>query len=147
MSFTLQVGINAASDKVFEAITKHVKDWWGTTDKTVTSVGDEFTTRFDKTYWKFRISELELNSKIEWKCIEAHHVHEGYENIEKEWEGTWVKWLIHQESPDWTTLTFTHNGLESNLNCYGICTPAWEMFVTKSLKKFVESGQGMPALM
>ncbi len=147
MSFNLQVEINTDSNKVFEAITNHVQDWWGNTDKAFSAIGDEFTTSFDKTYWKFKIAELDPNSKIVWECIEANHVHDGYEKIQTEWEGTSVEWLIEQESPNKTILTFAHNGLEPNLNCYEVCTPAWEMFVTKSLKKFVETGRGTPALM
>ena len=111
----------------------------------MTNINDVFTTSFDKTYWKFRISEFDPSTKVVWHCIDARHVHSGYDGIEKEWIGTSVEWVLEPKG-DSTTLHFSHNGLVPSLNCYEICTPAWEMFVTKSLKSFVETGKGMPIL-
>jgi hypothetical protein len=147
MSYTEKVLIKGSRKQVFDAISRHVQEWWGNTDSQVTAVGDEFTTSFDKTYWKFKISEFEHNSKIVWNCIDARHIHTGYDGIEKEWEGTSVEWMLEEGSDkNETLLHFAHNGLKSDLNCYEICTPAWEMFVTKSLKNFIETGKGMPSL-
>ena len=57
-----------------------------------------------------------------------------------------VEWNLEEKSQNETILNFTHNGLVPELNCYEICWPAWERFVTQSLKSFVESGKGMPHL-
>lgn len=146
MSYTTMVSINGTTQQVFNAISQHVQKWWGNTDNSVSSVGDEFTTSFDSTYWKFKISEFELNRKIIWKCTEAKHIHNGYEGIEKEWEGTLVEWVLEEKGQNETILNFAHNGLVPELNCYEICFPAWERFVTQSLKSFVETGTGMPHL-
>ena len=147
MSYTEKVLIKGSSQQVFDAISTHVQDWWGNTNHPVMGVGDEFITSFDKTYWKFKISEFDSPTKIVWNCIDARHVHRGYEGIEREWIGTSVEWVLEEgQSKKETLLHFTHNGLVPDLNCYEICTPAWEMFVTKSLKRFVEHGKGMPHL-
>lgn len=147
MSYTEKVLIKGSNKKVFDAISRNVQKWWGNTDVPVTAVGDEFTTSFGQTFWKFKIIVFEPNKKIVWNCIDARHIHEGYEGIEKEWIGTSVEWIFNVGSNNnETLLLFTHNGLKPELNCYEICTPAWEMFVTKSLKSFVETGKGMPFL-
>jgi len=146
MSYTTKVSINGTKQQVFNAITQHVQKWWGNTDNSVSSVGDEFTTSFDSTYWKFKIFLFEPNTKIVWECIEAKHIHNGYDGIEKEWEGTLVEWNLEEKSQNETILNFTHTGLVPQLNCYEICYPAWERFVTQSLKSFVEIGTGMPHL-
>ncbi|OJJ17280.1 hypothetical protein BKI52_31765 [marine bacterium AO1-C] len=146
MSYTQQVSILSDSEKIFNAITQHIPKWWGNTDSPVSKVGDEFITSFDKTYWKFRIAELIPGKKIIWECIEAKHIHNGYDNIEKEWLGTFVNWTIDHVSEKESKLLFSHDGLTSDLNCYEICTPAWDRFVTQSLKSFVETGKGMPHL-
>ncbi|WP_301162011.1 hypothetical protein [uncultured Winogradskyella sp.] len=146
MSYTTMVSINGTKQEVFNAISQHVQKWWGNTDNSVSSVGDEFTTSFDSTYWKFRISEFEPNTKIVWKCVEAKHIHNGYDGIEKEWEGTIVEWVLEDKGQNAIILNFAHNGLVPELNCYEICFPAWERFVTQSLKSFVETGTGMPHL-
>lgn len=146
MSYTTKVSISGTKQQVFNAISKHVQKWWGNTDNSVSSVGDEFTTSFDRTYWKFKISIFEPNTKILWECIEAKHIHNGYDGIEKEWEGTFVEWVLEEKGQNETILNFAHNGLVPELNCYEICFPAWERFVTQSLKSFVEIGTGMPHL-
>ena len=146
MSYSTQVLIKGPPRQVFEAIAHHVQQWWGYTDLPVRGVGDVFTTRFDTTFWKFEVSTFEPHSHIIWHCIEARHIHKGYEGIETEWIGTSVEWKLEAVGEQDTLLHFLHNGLVSELNCYEICYPAWEYFVTQSLKQFVETGKGMPAL-
>lgn len=146
MSFTTKVLIKGSKEDVFEAISQHVQKWWGNTDSSVCKIGDEFTTSFDKTYWKFKISEYQPFSKIVWNCVDAKHIHSGYNGIEKEWIGTSVSWSLEKNGKMETYLHFTHNGLIPELNCYEICYPAWKRFVTQSLKDFVETGIGMPHL-
>ena len=147
MSYSTEVLIKGPASEVYTAISSQIEKWWGRTDYPVTKVGDEFTTSFDQTHWKFKITEFEPNKRIVWNCIDAKHIHEGYNGIEKEWLGTCVEWNLKETSDGKETqLHFIHNGLVSDLNCYEICYPAWEMFVTKSLKKFVETGEGMPYL-
>lgn len=146
MPYKLKVLIKGNTRQVFEAITKNVQDWWGKTDSSVSSSNDEFTTSFGSTFWKFKISEFVPHSKIVWNCIEAKHIHTGYDGIEKEWVGTSVEWKLEAKNQKETLLYFTHNGLVPELNCYEICFPAWESFVSVSLKSFVETGKGMPHL-
>lgn len=146
MSYTTTVLIKGTKEQVFNAISKNIEKWWGKTDNSVSSVDEDFTTSFDNTYWKFKISEYKPNTKIVWKCIEAKHIHTGYSDIEKEWEGTFVVWTLKEKSQNETILHFAHNGLIPTLNCYDICFPAWENFVTKSLKQYVETGIGIPYL-
>ena len=146
MSYATKVLIRGNKEKVFDAISQHVQKWWGNTDSQVFKIGDEFTTSFDSTYWKFKISEYRPFSLITWDCIDAKHIHSGYNGIEKEWIGTSVNWSLEEIDKNETLLNFTHNGLTPELNCYEICYPAWERFVTQSLKKFVETGIGMPHL-
>ena len=146
MSYKTQVLISGNRKQVFEAIAQQVQNWWGNTDYSVSAINDEFTTSFGQTYWKFKISTFEPYATIVWSCIDAKHIHDGYQGIEKEWIGTTVEWRLEAVNPNETLLHFAHNGLVPNLNCYEICFPAWERFVTKSLKSFIETGVGMPHL-
>ena len=146
MSYSTSVLIEANSEAIFNAITQSVQEWWGNTDSVSSKLDDEFTTSFGKTFWKFKIVELKRNSKIVWECIDAKHIHAGYDGIEKEWIGTKVEWFLEVKSQNETILNFVHNGLVPELNCYEICWPAWKRFATQSLKNFVETGKGMPHL-
>lgn len=145
-SYSQTVLIKGSPQQVFQAIAQHVQDWWGNTDAPVSTIGDEFTTSFANTHWTFRISAFVPHTSIIWECIDAKHIHAGYEGIEKEWLGTSVVWTLEATENDQTLLHFTHDGLTADLTCYEICTPAWDMFVPKSLKSFVETGKGMPSL-
>jgi len=144
MAFKLDVWIASNPERVFNAINQHLHDWWGETDFTVNAVGDVFTTQFKPTRWTFKVTAFIPNQRIVWECIEAYHVHTGMTGIEKEWLGTTVKWSLREEQGG-TQVRFQHVGLTRELNCYEVCSPAWEMFVTGSLKQFVETGKGMPA--
>ena len=64
MSYTTKVLIKGTKQQIFDAISTHVQKWWGYTDNSVSLVGDEFTMSFDSTYWKFKITEFEPNTKI-----------------------------------------------------------------------------------
>ncbi len=140
MNYRQEITVTASPETVFTAIAQYVEKWWGKTDLPVSQIGDEFTTSFDQTYWKFRITEFQPFEKITWKCIDARHVHEGYENIEREWVGTTLHWTIEPAGVK-SKISFIHNGLTSELNCYDACKPAWDMFITQSLKSFVEAGK------
>jgi uncharacterized protein YndB with AHSA1/START domain len=144
MAFELNVFIASKPENVFNAINQHLHDWWGETDHTVNAVDDVFTTQFKPTRWMFKVTEFVPNERIVWECIEAFHVHTGMTGIEKEWLGTRVVWSM-SAAHEGTRLHFRHDGLTPDLNCYEVCSPAWEMFVTQSLKQFVETGKGMPA--
>ncbi|MEZ5016379.1 MAG: SRPBCC domain-containing protein [Flavipsychrobacter sp.] len=146
MGYTTEIIIEAMPADVFNALTKKVQDWWGYTDNEVKELADIFTTSFDKTFWKFEITEYVPNKKLTWTCIDARHVHEGYNGIEKEWLGTKVKWELVLLA-DRTKVYFEHEGLEPELNCYELCSTTWEMFLVTSLKKYVETGIGKPSLM
>ena len=52
MSYATSVSIKANSEAVFNAITQSVQEWWGSTNSAVSKLDDEFTTSFDKTFWK-----------------------------------------------------------------------------------------------
>ena len=83
--------------------------------------------------------------KLVWRCVKANHVVKGYEGIEEEWLNTSVEWTLNTNGTG-TTVQFIHNGLRPELNCYEICSTAWEMFVSQSLKRYIETGKGTPVL-
>ena len=145
MDYTQEVIIGANQEKIFTAIAQNLEKWWGITDLAVTKIGDEFTTSFGPTFWKFRIAGFLPGKKITWKCIDAKHVHEGHGDIEKEWIGTTVYWTIEPEGNQ-AKVSVVHEGLTPDLNCYSVCEPAWDHFILDSLKSYAETGKGKPHL-
>jgi len=135
LNYNQEFTTNVNPEIIFKAITQHLNDWWGNTDNTVFKVGDEFTTSFGNAFWKFQIIEFELNNKVTWKCID------GKPEFNAEWIGTSIYWNI-SSSDEFTKITFIHDGLTPEFECYDICAPTWDMFITKSLKNFIETGIG-----
>lgn len=43
-----------------------------------------------------------------------------------------------------TIIEFLHEGLTPESKCYNICAPTWDLFITESLKSFIETGVGKP---
>ncbi len=136
-NYTQEVKVLTSPNNAFEALTRHVKKWWGNTDKPVSKVGDEFTIHFGNAFWKFKVIKYVLNSEIVWKCID------GQPGFENEWVGTSTTWNI-TPTADGVLVSFMHDGLTPDFNCYDICAPTWDMFITKSLKHYLETGKGMP---
>lgn len=62
-----------------------------------------------------------------------------------EWTGTKVIFEITSEGNE-TKLTFTHEGLVLQIECYMACMPAWTEYIQHSLKQLVETGTGDPNL-
>ena len=139
MNYSQNIKVSARSEKVFKAITSELNEWWGRTDKSVSKIDDEFTTRFGSAFWKFRAIEFIENEKITWECIG------GEPEFNAEWIHTKIVWKLSEENEN-TIVQFLHDGLTPEVKCYNICAPTWDMFITESLKSFVETGEGKPHL-
>lgn len=137
MNYQQNVSINADTSSVFKALTEQLELWWGKTDFPVQKVNDEFTIWFGDAFWKFRIEEFIPDQKLTWKCID------GQPEFNNEWVGTTCFWEIKPNESE-TELSFTHDGLTPEFKCYDICAPTWDMFITQSIKSFLEIGKGTP---
>lgn len=139
MNYKQEIVIIGNTESVFKGITNGLNSWWGKTDNSVSKKGDEFTTRFGNAYWKFRIIEYIESKRITWECID------GEPEFNAEWIGTKIFWELVSQG-DKTIVKFVHEGLTPEFKCYNICAPTWDMFITESLKLFIETGVGTPHL-
>jgi uncharacterized protein YndB with AHSA1/START domain len=137
MNYCRDILFNSSPETLFTAITQNLSDWWGKNNTEVSKEGDEFKITFGNAFWKFRIIEFNTNQKVVWECID------GQPEFEREWVGTKLFWIIEQVD-DQVKLSFTHHGLTPGFECYDVCASTWEMFLTTSLKSYVETGKGMP---
>ena len=135
MDYQKEMTYSASPDVLFEAITQKLEQWWGKTDRGVDQVGDEFKTSFGNAFWKFRIAEFSPNKEVVWECID------GQPEFEHEWVGTKLHWNI-SPAENGTQLSFTHKGLTPAFECYDVCAPTWDMFLSSSLKKLCGDREG-----
>ena len=146
MNYRQVVTINSTLALTFKALTQDAMKWQGKVSNGVLKVGDEFTIEFGATLWKFKIQKHDAPNQLIWECIEAHHIHEGLSNIEKEWVNTTITWKIEAYNGQ-IKLKMEHIGLTPKLNCYEICESGWNYFILDSLKNYLETGKGKPHLM
>src|ERR1700730_7213194 len=135
-SYKCRVEFDSNSQSVYEAITKPegLSGWWTSDCDVSTEVGGINTFRFEGVVFNsMEIIELVPYKKVHWKCVEGW----------KEWLGTEVIYTL-SENENGTDLLFEHKGLTPDLKCYKMCGQGWDTFIKKSLKDYVDLGQGQP---
>jgi uncharacterized protein YndB with AHSA1/START domain len=127
--------IKAEPDKVYKAITTTVglRGWWTVEAKADEKVGGiaEFT--FGKRYHnEMRITDLEMNKKVEWECIVG----------DKEWVGTTFSFEIEEQKSN-TILRFFHSNWKEETDFFASCNYHWGYYL-RSIKLYCETGEGTP---
>ncbi len=127
--------IKAHPEKVYNAITKTggLRGWWTVEAKADERVGGIAEFIFGERYYnKMKITNLLINKKVEWKCLEG----------DKEWIGT--TFLFNLEEKDGSTiLRFSHNNWKEESDFFASCNYNWGYYLN-SLKKYCETGVGTP---
>ncbi|MGB5668172.1 MAG: SRPBCC domain-containing protein [Maribacter sp.] len=143
-NYQLSVTLNSTKKEAFNALTKHIPDWWSTVDGSSEKEGDEFKVSFGtESYWKFKVIAINNPDKIVWECIESHQNH-NLVGIDEEWINTKLYWTISNLEGK-TKVDFLHDGLLSTGVCYEVCSNGWDFYISDSLKQFLEKGEGKPS--
>ncbi|MHA7985811.1 SRPBCC family protein [Rathayibacter sp. CAU 1779] len=140
--YTTTITVDATPHEAFERI-NDVSGWWGRITGSTTAVGDEFVYVVPGLHYSgFRITDLVPDRRVAWLVTGSYL---DFIDDKQEWNGSTVRFEI-AESEHGTLVTFTHEGLSPDVECYGACSNAWSMFVNGSLKDFIEKGEGRPYL-
>jgi len=145
--FTLTFTTGRSPQDVFNAV-MDVRNWWsglyaesfeGNMDKQ----GDEFGFRAGNGahYSRQRLEEVVPGRRLVWLVTESH-----FSFVEKadEWTGTRIIFDIVPEG-DRTRLTFTHQGLSPQIECYDACAPAWTQYLQQKLLPLLNTGTAASA--
>jgi hypothetical protein len=139
--FSLGFRVAQAPQAVFEAI-NDVPAWWSE-DFTgaSTALNDEFEVRFgDVHYSRQRLTELVPGQRVVWLVTDSRL---NFLVDKSEWTGTRIIFEI-QPLGDETALTFTHEGLYPDIECYRDCSNGWTQFLQHSLLPLINTGKGNP---
>ncbi len=149
-SYATTIEVAQSPEEVFNHI-NNVSKWWSMSageaksgqesefEGLSTKLNDEFIIRSgDRHYSKQKLIEVIPNEKVVWLVTESKL--NWLEKNKSEWTNMKMIFEITEKS-DKTTLTFTHEGLVPEQECYGMCTKAWDMFIKERLFNFITSSQ------
>lgn len=127
--------IKTNPEKVYEAITTQegLANWWAKQTIAKPEVGFVNIFTFGTFRNEMKITILNPNKKVEWKCI----------NSIEEWIDTNILFEL-EEKEGHTLLRFTHSGWRAVTDTFAGCNYDWGRFMT-SLKLFCETGTGTPS--
>ncbi len=108
------------------------KNWWiGLFGETIEGksegINDEFSFRAGDGlhYSNQRLIEFVADQKIVWLVTESNL---SFLQNTNEWAGTKIGFAIEKVG-DKTKITFTHDGLIPQIECYGSCSSAWTQYL------------------
>ncbi|ULQ56235.1 SRPBCC domain-containing protein [Flavihumibacter rivuli] len=139
--YSAVIEVANTSNEVYNAI-NNVPLWWtenfeGSSKK----LNDEFMVTFGETFIKLKVAELVNNYKVVWEVTDSF---KHFLKNKKEWVGTKICFDIVNDDNQKSILRFTHMGLVNSLECYDICSDAWNGYLQGSLKSLIVTGKGTP---
>lgn len=136
--------LQAPPAAVYAALTTTygLRGWWTQDCEVADAEGGVVQIAFGATRKTLRIERLAPMREVRWRCTHAYIEAPGIARAH-EWVGTTIVFRLSPEGADATRLAFEHVGLEPSLECHAMCIAAWDHFLA-SLRRFVETGRGMP---
>ena len=138
--FTTTLLVDETPEQVFNAI-NNVTGWWmGEIEGSSERLNDEFSYKVgDVHFSKQKVTEMVPDQKVVWLVTESKL---NFVSNKSEWTGTKIVFDISEQG-DKTKLTFTHQGLMPDAECYDGCSNAWNHLIRQSLQSLVTTGKGV----
>jgi len=138
--FTSSISTNISADEAIKKIC-NVPGWWGVTfsgnsekqdDKFIVKMGGD-------SFFDFTVAELIPGKKVVWLVTDCNM---PWYTDKKEWANNKMIFDL-TENDGVTTLTFTHEGLTPQVECYNDCAPGWTHWIKTSLFSYFTTGEGV----
>ena len=140
-SFRTTFTVTQSPQQVFAAICD-VRGWWaGEIEGVTDTVGEEFGYTVPGVHFsRQRVVELDPGRRVAWLVVDSRL---DYLEDKQEWNGTTISFdLVEQQGG--TQVTFTHEGLLPEVECYDECSGAWNSWVLPDLRKRI-AAEAVPA--
>lgn len=140
-SFTVTCLVDRTPEEVLAAVLD-VGAWWsGDLTGDTRAAGDEFEYRNgDVHHSRIRVTEVSPE-RVSWRVLDTRL---SFVEDQTEWVGTGIVFDIAPAGRA-TRLTFTHDGLVPDLECWDACNQGWTSYAVMNLRSLLESGAGDPA--
>ena len=139
--FTATFSVGQTPKEVFDAI-NNVRGWWSEEiDGRTDALDAVFLYHYqDKHICKMKIVEFVPGKTVVWLVMNNYF---NFVKDENEWNDTKIRFEI-SENGDQTQLSFTHEGLVPQYECFDVCRKAWSGYITNSLRDLITAGKGQP---
>ncbi|HKB44325.1 MAG TPA: SRPBCC domain-containing protein [Chitinophagaceae bacterium] len=139
-NFTATLLVDQSAEQVFTAI-NNVREWWfGEIEGNSNKPGDEFSYKVGEVHFsKQKVAEMVPNKRVVWLVTESTL---NFVSDKSEWTGTQIIFDITQQGNK-TTLTFTHQGLVPEIECFDDCSNAWNQIIQQSLLSLITTSKGV----
>ncbi len=140
-NYTVTFIVPASQEEVFKQV-NHVAAWWTTNlEGHSQDVNDVFTVRFAGMHVSTqKLIELIPDKKVVWLVTNSDITFIKNKN---EWTNTIISFELSGDANQ-TEVVFTHQGLQSHIECYSDCSKGWDYFIKGSLFKLLTEGAGTP---
>ncbi|QIL41406.1 SRPBCC domain-containing protein [Pedobacter sp. HDW13] len=140
-NFTAAIEVDQSPKEVINAIT-NVRGWWSEDiEGNTAALNAEFIYHYrDVHYCKAKLIELVADQKVVWQVLDNYF---NFIDDKSEWIGTKLVFDI-STADNKTVVTFTHEGLVPQYECFEICREAWTNYIKGSLYQLITTGKGQP---
>jgi hypothetical protein len=140
-NFTTSITVDKDISSAFNSI-KNFRGWWS---EDIEGKTDQLNETFFYHYKTVHLSKIKLIEIVPDKKL-VYQVVDNEFNFTKdktEWINTKLIFDLSTEGGK-TNITFTHEGLVPEYECYNVCHDAWTGYIQGSLKNYIETGKGKP---
>lgn len=132
---------NKSPAEVFEWIIEVEKRWSGKITWESKKLWDQFEYQYKDLHTSTQhVVEFIPGQKLVW---EVDNCTISFLEKKDERNGTHIIFEI-QETPEGTTLLFTHDGITPESECYNACNPWWKWLIEQNLKNSIETKDLQP---
>jgi len=136
--FTTTIVVEQTPEQVFNAINDPQNWWSGEITGSAGKLNDEFTYSYKEFHLsKQRIVEMIPGRKVVWLVTESQIY---FVEDKNEWTGTKIIFEISEQGNK-TQLRFTHEGLNTEIECFDSCSNAWSQLVQQGLYSLITTGK------
>ncbi len=139
--YAVSITVDATAKEAFNSVNK-VSEWWtenleGSSKK----LNNEFTVRFGDVHVSTqKLVEVIPDKKVVWLVTDSHL---NFVENKQEWTGSKIVFEIVEKNNK-TQITFTHQGLTPEVECFDACSNAWGPYIKESLFNLIKTGKGNP---
>ena len=135
-SFSAPINAGEAMKKI-----SHVPGWWGVAfTGNAEKQNDKFEVKMGgDSFFDFTVTELIPDKRVVWLVTDCNM---PWYSDKKEWANTRLIFDLN-ENNGVTELTFTHEGLTPDVECYKDCEPGWTHWIKTSLFSYLTTGKGV----